>query len=271
MATVRKIQPVGIDKVVDQLQDNLETLGWSNYEIYSRAYKNETEDGIIAEIYTGNEEYQEIFFDDTKDATSFFISDDTQEVTSFTQRVDGGLGIIFQVKSVALKPNITHRSDEELHYDVLNALRTNVPQWITTEVVTGISNVYAGLNTEKMQFTDIGNYHVFRVNLTGGYSVNCNVNTDGCSAVFAAPATVQDNGPGGIEIQWVMTTETSVTNYEVQRDIDAAGFIAIGNEPGISAGAYAFTDLSGPVGTVISYRVVANCNSTTSPEPYQTA
>lgn len=221
MAIIRKTQPIGIDKVVDQLQDNLETLGWSNYEMYSRAYKNETADGIIAEIYRGNEEYREIFFDDTFDATSFFILEDTQPVVNRSQRLEGTLGIIFQVKSIALKPNITHRADEEIHYDVLNALSSNVPKWETIEVVTGISNVYAGLNTDTIQFTDIGDFHVFRVNLTGGYSVNCHEDTAGVAPVVTPLFTLMEGGPD--EIDFTITNTTDTTTAEVYADAVATG------------------------------------------------
>lgn len=179
MATIRKIQPVGIDRVIDHLQTKLEGLGWSKYQIYPRAYKNETEAGIIAENYIGKGQYDEVFFDDNFDATSFFVTNDSNPVQGLGQQVSGELSIIFQVKLDKQKPNIVHRADEEIRYDVVLAVRENKYSWDVVNISTGISNVYAGFVTDKLKWDDMSNYHVFKIDMEGTYQVDCKVNTSG--------------------------------------------------------------------------------------------
>lgn len=179
MATIRKILPVGIDRVVDSLQTKLEGLGWSNYQIYPRAYKNDSEGNLIPENYTGNKEYREVLFDDTYDATTFFLADDTFEAQSYGQRLLTTLSVFFQVKLNKLKSSIAHRADEEVRYDAVLALRNNKHGWVINNVITGVANVYAGLDSTKIINDDMSNYHVFRIDMSGSYAVDCNINTNG--------------------------------------------------------------------------------------------
>lgn len=179
MALVQKTQPIGIDAVVDDLQDRLNNLGWSNYEIYPRVYKTESQNGIKAENYTSNGEYKDVFFNDTFTATSFFIDSDNKSVINHAQQIETDLSIIFQVKLDLLKPNIAHRADEEIRYDVVRVLEPNRYNFRITNVVTGISNVYTEFNTDSLQFDDMSKRHVFRINMTGTYPVDCKTVTTG--------------------------------------------------------------------------------------------
>ena len=163
MAIVRKTDPVGIDAVVNDLQTQLETLGWTTYDNYPRAYKNKTENGIIPERYTQDGNYLEVLFNDKLNASSFFLMDDTLNPTPFGQQIEGGLSIIFQVKLDKLKPLIAHRADEEIRNAVIIALRKNKYAWEFSSVVTGIDNVYAGFDLTQITYDDTSYFHVFRV------------------------------------------------------------------------------------------------------------
>lgn len=185
MAIVSKTNPIGIDAVVDSLQNKLQTLvtnnEWTALQIYPRAYKNETDNGIKPEIFTeyDTKEYQEVLFDDNYDATCFFLMNDNLNVVNLGQRVEGNLSIIFQVKLPKIKPSITHRADEEVRYDILRVLERNRYNWEITNIITGIDNVYTGFNTDGIQWTDMSEWHVFRIEMSGTYNVSCLTDTDG--------------------------------------------------------------------------------------------
>lgn len=173
MAVFRKTDPVGIDAVVDDLQTQLETLGWTTYDNYSRAYKNKTENGIIPERYTQDGNYLEVLFNDNLNASSFFLMGDSLPVIEEGLKVNGSLSLIVQVKLDKLKPLITHRPDEEIRYSVVLALSDNTYNWEVTNITTGIDNVYSGFDVSQINYTDMSEFHVFKLDLNGYYIVKC--------------------------------------------------------------------------------------------------
>ena len=78
MALVSKISNVGIDVIINEIQTLVyNTLTSTNYESYSRAYKNETRDESQVqkyEVWNAGDEYKEVFLSDRFNATSFFSS-----------------------------------------------------------------------------------------------------------------------------------------------------------------------------------------------------
>ena len=179
MAVKRKISPVGIDVIIDGLQNylytNLLDKGWTSYESYPRAYKNETKEGnIIPEFYTKEGEYEEVYFDDAFNATSFFLTRDTSELASESNYTTD-VKIIFQVKLNKLYPSITHRADEEMHKDVMLLLEKNpYTDGFVIKKTTGIKKVYNDEGLEKTnEFEDMSNYHVVKFDLKINYRYNC--------------------------------------------------------------------------------------------------
>lgn len=173
MPLIQKISPVGIDIVIDILQKKLfNELGWdtnTTYEANHRAYKNETEDGIIPEVYDGKKEYRDIYFNDTVDANSFFLVDDTRTGNrAYTTTVS----IIFQLKLDKIFPNIIHRADEEAHAQVLQVLEINPTSAKISSLQTGISNVYSGLLVDQSKFDNMQPFHVFKVDMDVNFN-NC--------------------------------------------------------------------------------------------------
>ena len=70
--------PIGIDKEIQAIQtylyDNL--IGdWGNIDAHGRAYKNRKKLGFIPEVYIGNNEYKNAFYDDNenKKGIMFFL------------------------------------------------------------------------------------------------------------------------------------------------------------------------------------------------------
>ena len=180
MAINRKISPVGIDIVIDILQEalfnGLTSVGWTDYESYPRAYKNQTKDGFIPEFYTGNEEYEEVYFDDGFNVTSFWLVEDTvgqQNDPNFSATIK----VIFQAKLNELYPSIPHRADEEMHRDIALILDKS---YITingnTKITTGIEKIYENEGLKSTTgFEDMSNFHVVK------FDVEVNYEYDSCN------------------------------------------------------------------------------------------
>jgi hypothetical protein len=167
-----KNNPIGIDKEIDHLQKiifkNL-CKKWSveasSYNCFCRAYKNQQKNGYIPEFYVGNNEYMELFFDDTVFVTSFFIvADKTNIIMNGCQTV---VSLIFCVDISKLK-NLPHRADEEVRQDVLDTLQA----LDLISVETGINNVFREFSVSSIKYRDLHPLHCFRLNFNIIYQ-NC--------------------------------------------------------------------------------------------------
>lgn len=185
---ITKDNPQGIDVPLQKLQKllygklcatwGLDQAG-DDYRCYGRAYKNEAEEGYLPEVYIGDSEYRDAFYDDGHKVVSFFGVGDTRTVGLQTET---DAFIVFQLNIAEVKPTITHRGDEEVHMDVLNALMIPAFGFTIKELVTDIYNVFEEYrkyaprlrrNTESIKFRDMHPWHVFRVNLALIYH-SCN-------------------------------------------------------------------------------------------------
>ena len=145
MALVLKDNPVGIDFRIDQIQRKLFTeltvnqdKVWTNYESYHRAYKNESQQGKVPEVYVGEGEYKELFTNEEFSATSFFLVDNSKP---FASKYTVSVSLIYQVILNEIYPSISHRADEEVHAAVAIALE-KCTQLQITSLVTSIADVY---------------------------------------------------------------------------------------------------------------------------------
>ncbi|MBO9151924.1 hypothetical protein ACFOTA_06885 [Chitinophaga sp. GCM10012297] len=150
----------------------------AEYSAYGRCYRNQKDDGYVAEVYTGNREYREVYLDDTVSALSFFgISGDTELDIASTASVH----LVFFVNLEKLKPAIGHRGDEEVRVDVLNLIKGGIYGFTVTEISTGIERVlqeYAGTtmaqrdNLDGLYARDMHPYHCFRFDFELRYNIN---------------------------------------------------------------------------------------------------
>ena len=226
MALLLKVNPVGIDRPIDKIQQalytGLVTNGtWTMYESYHRAYKNETKDGIVPEIFTGKKDYKDAFTDDGFTATSFFLIPDEVGVVE-GQKFQAEISIIFQVDLAKLYPNApdSRRFDEEMHNEILNILNDLDANFTDVDYVTSLDSVYAGLDTSKIKWNDLQPYHVVRFTVTANYDYQCNpvfakaglVCTIGVDMSKTDPTTIGGNdgtatatptgGQGSISYEW---------------------------------------------------------------------
>lgn len=144
---ITKTNPEALDQELDKLQKRLyATLvpawgiveGGKQYDAYPRCYRNYKDSVFIPEAKTTGADYQELFFDDTKAAITFFGCD-VRNVNSSGRRI-AQVHLIGMCDLSVVKPNIAHRADEEVMEDVMSVLR-RVDVTITRQL-TGIDNVF---------------------------------------------------------------------------------------------------------------------------------
>ena len=176
---ILKSNPVGVDVMVNTIQAALYaarvTNGtWTNYKSYHRAYKNESDDGILPEVFTGvDNEYKDVFNDDDFDVTSFFLVSDETEVSDGMFTAD--ISVIFQVNLSNLYTTAPHRFDEEFKSNVVSVFRSLNGRFTFNRTIDNIDGVYAGLDTSKVKWDNMDKFHVVRFELSVNYAHNCGV------------------------------------------------------------------------------------------------
>ena len=175
-----KTSPIGIDFRIQKLQAFLHSelltawgLETAKYESYGRCYRNKKDAGYVAEVYTGSDQYKEVYWQDGLSAISFFgVSDKIMSKLGETANVH----LVFFVDISKLKPTITHRADEEVRADVMS--RVEMFGFSLVSVDLWIENVlkeYAGsYRDERLKAVDMHPIHCFRLNLKINYQVSKN-------------------------------------------------------------------------------------------------
>jgi len=183
MSLYTKTQPVGIDIPIQRLQQYLHDqlldtwqLATGQYQCYGRCYRNQLENGYVAEVYTGNNEYKEVYLDDRYAVMSFFgLTGNIDFKVVNTAKVH----LIFFVNIETLK-QVLHRGDEEVRKDVQTIVQNGYQGFILKGVRLGIDEVfeeYAGTRlTEKenmngIKFRDMHPFHCFRFDFEILYNI----------------------------------------------------------------------------------------------------
>ena len=173
---VTKTNPVGIDIPLQKLQTLLHgklITAWDlsgtpmDYQCYGRCYRNKTDNGYVAEYFTGIEnKYQEVYFDSQYKAISFFGIG--QEMTEDKGFLKGDVHLVFFVDLAKLKPAIDHRADEEVRKDVIAAIGGNNYGFNFTGIELSLENVlqeYPGSRRDdRLKYIDMHPIHCFRIN-----------------------------------------------------------------------------------------------------------
>jgi len=173
MSLQTKTNPVGVDIPIQSLQEDLfNELGWTNYEAYGRAYVNISEGDTIPEVFKDGKEYLEVMYDDTVNASSFFVINSDVD---YDEVANVSVDLIFQVNLAELYPNIEHRADEEMHLDVIQVIKNNFYGFNFDGFTTRIEDVYSGfdLKDDYKETTDMESFHVVRFRLNLNYEYQC--------------------------------------------------------------------------------------------------
>jgi len=173
----RKTNPVGVDKVIDNLQVFLYQLAISTnntWESYPRAYKNPKrfdERGYIPEVYLATGEYKEVFFDDSMDISTFFVVGDRREIGN--GKVTAPLSLILQCNLTKLFNSVSHRADEELINMFWDKLKSFTLGAKCESIETSIDAVYSEFFKGQVKYDDFGSSFVCRFNMTATFESQC--------------------------------------------------------------------------------------------------
>jgi hypothetical protein len=177
---IQSSSPVGKDVSIQRLQSRLHGLlltAWgidtSEYASYDRCYANKKSNGYVAEVYVGNNEYREVYWDDNYSAMSFF---GVSERETFNMIYEVPIHLIFFVDLSKIKPSNTNRADEEARKDVLDIIGKGMFNFTFQSIETRVENVLreyrSTLADKRLVKIDMHPIHSFRINLSLKY--------DGC-------------------------------------------------------------------------------------------
>ncbi len=172
-----KKNPVGIDRVIDLIQKNLDsnvTPIWGSLDVYARVYKLQGKNNISLERYIGNGEYQKVLFSEGNKV--FFIQGDKPEYNHGFMLND--LHIVCIVNMDKISKNFD-RTDEESHFDIMNSLSKTTAISSIEGLEYGMDNlknlVESSFDIGNFKYSDIHPYHVFIVKTKVNYEIinNC--------------------------------------------------------------------------------------------------
>lgn len=170
---ITKTNPTGIDKTIQDAQtlihDSLLTkwgIDTALYKSYGRAYRNKTKDGgYIAEVYTENGEYKEVYYDDTLAAISFF-GINNRPIDQLQSKAS--IHLVFFVNLD--KFDYTGRGDQEIRqtvFDTIDKGRYGMEYESTELWIENVLKEYPGTRqSEGMKYSDMYPKHCFRINYT---------------------------------------------------------------------------------------------------------
>lgn len=256
MAIIRKSNTVGRDKPIDNLQAYLfSKLAFTNWQSYPRIYKNPKDGTLIPEKYTEGGEYEEVYFDDNVNVSSFFVaSDEVLNDDNFAYSTN--ISIVFQVDLNKVYPSVTDkRPDELFNNDVSFWLNRNPNGFKFQGFVTGINQVYSGLNIEKPKLDDMSNFHVVRFNLFNpSFDYHCPSDlADATDGVVCPSVAVDDQGsvtdvPSGGSYTCTVVVQDIVLNFPFENiGDDQTGTATITS---FTAGTYTSIADDGASGTI---------------------
>lgn len=166
MSIFAKINPIGLDAVISQVQSKLMILAtfWGvELDGYPRCYplysKDNGKKGI--EYYVSSNEYSGNLIH--AERNKFFFTADKKPQNLGNGYYTSSFSVYFIVNAKECKPLIPHRADEEIHADVEQVLKT-VSGFVSVEgIIDDVEQVFDGYGyfiTDDMQ-----PYHAFRVDL----------------------------------------------------------------------------------------------------------
>jgi hypothetical protein len=263
MAIVEKINRKGVDKVIHVLQqrtyENL--LGfWAEgitFTMYPRANKNFKNDSTIPEISLDSKNYKETFYDDKVAVNSFFLVDDQSTYQNDNNQIVQDVSIIFQADLVKLYGD-AERVDEVFNSDVLQVFK-NVKRFIYSDIerITGFDSVYSDftLNAdlrEKIQFSDISNRHILRLDFSIRYDFKC----DSPIVPLCVPVTIIENGVL-VALQAAGTTYSySTACSDATVTVNGGAFDTVASGGTLDVEVEYETSLDNPIDSIVANKII---------------
>jgi len=170
-----KYNPVDVDVVVNQLQQSL----WDAipdfrpiWENYHRVYVNPVnQQSFIPELYVDGD-YKEMLITDKSVLTTFITVSNIREVSRMV--FSATMSLYIQCSDLQeLFPTITHRPDEELENTFNRAYIGMFKGDIELKrTVRGVDDVYSGFDKKNVNFNDLNEFCLLRMDFDIKYTVN---------------------------------------------------------------------------------------------------
>jgi len=165
----RKLDPVLVDVPIDKYQAHIfNSLPDFNvfWDSYHRAYLNPKEKfQYIPELYF-NRHYKEILITNEIPLTTFFTVSDNVVYDNVTQKFTGKVSMFVQCSDLdkLINPTSIQRADLEFMNEfALSHEKYKGSDMKLIGIVTGIENVYEGMDTTNITFQDMNQWFVFRM------------------------------------------------------------------------------------------------------------
>lgn len=163
-------KPQGIDTKIDIIQKSVfKNIGWENIEVYGRVYRNPTNNGITPEVYISGLEYKDVFTNDLKSGSVFFIDSETHKFLGGND-FEAEVKIVFMLDLKKLS-GIELRNDSEVQNKAVTEIRKH-KFFAIEKIEKGISTVFKGFDTSTIKINDMQPYHVFAVVGKLKYNIN---------------------------------------------------------------------------------------------------
>jgi hypothetical protein len=176
-----KLQTSGLDTPVQQYQSYLyaalkKQWGIANdtdLDLYGRVYKQQDADGFTPMAYMGGKEYREVYFNDTRKATGFFLIGETIKYLDGSASADAALIICCSMQK--LHPSLDMGADEVIHGEVQKLCHPLKYGFELTGFMTGIDNVFKEFSgwrkKDSIKNRDYYPLHCFRINFNLLYNI----------------------------------------------------------------------------------------------------
>lgn len=173
MANNLKPNTNGIDCEIKDIQVELYDAfvsQYSNVEGYGRVYKNDSDNGVIPEVFIlSSNDYQDVYLDDRFNIMFGFLDSDNH---------DSNDGVLFKAGvKLFVWVNLTifsdsERNDSEAQRLVVSTLKDG--GYLSDTKVTvekRVSNVFRQFNTDKLVGVEMHPFHLFSVNFDISYQL----------------------------------------------------------------------------------------------------
>lgn len=162
-------KPLGIDTKIDIIQKSIfKTIG-ENVDVYGRVYRNPNKSGVTAEVYVSGLEYKDVFTNDMKSGSVFFIDSETHKFLGGND-FEAEIKIVFMLDLKKFS-GVDLRNDSEVQTKAVLELKKH--RFFTIDKIEkGIPTVFKGFDTSTIKINDMQPYHVFAVVGKLKYNIN---------------------------------------------------------------------------------------------------
>jgi ferritin-like metal-binding protein YciE len=156
----------GIDREIERLQKVIDTLPYTDIWVYGRMYKNLTKEGsYIAETYTKEGEYRDVFIDDTKGGVIGVLIESRTAISRSVRKAK--IHVIFTLRLDKISGKV-ERYDEEIISEASEILETN--GYVVDDIRVGVQEVFTGYEIERYKFRDMQPNLVFSIGTELSYN-----------------------------------------------------------------------------------------------------